>query len=123
LFSGAVGIIGYSVPPLTRGERHPKEVHVAQISVATEAVQAAGQQIQTLSTEIERLIVQLQQTATSVQGEWRGAASSAFESAMGEWQAAANNIQMAAAQIGKATHTAGANYEDTETANTSMFNA
>ena len=94
---------------------------MSQILVVTETVQAAGQRIQGLSQEIEQLIGQLQQTALSVEGEWRGIANSAFESAMGEWQTAANNIQMAALQIGRATQTAGTNYADTETANASMF--
>jgi early secretory antigenic target protein ESAT-6 len=94
---------------------------MSQIMVVTEAVQSAGQRIQALSQEIEQLIGQLQSTALSVQGEWRGVANSAFESAMAEWQAAANNIQMAAAQIGRATLTAGTNYQETETANASMF--
>jgi WXG100 family type VII secretion target len=89
--------------------------------VVTEAVQSAGQRIQALSQEIEQLIGQLQSTALGVQGEWRGVANSAFESAMAEWQAAANNIQMAAAQIGRATLTAGSNYQETESANASMF--
>jgi WXG100 family type VII secretion target len=94
---------------------------MSQIMVVTEAVQSAGQRIQALSQEIEQLIGQLQSTALSVQGEWRGVANSAFESAMGEWQSAANNIQMAAAQIGRATLTAGTNYQETEAANASMF--
>jgi WXG100 family type VII secretion target len=97
------------------------EVFVPQITVTTEAVQAAGQRIQSLSQEIEQLIAQLQQTAVSVQGEWTGVANNAFETAMGEWRSAANNIQMAAAQIGQATQRAGVNYQDTETANTGMF--
>lgn len=94
---------------------------MSQIMVVTEAVQSAGQRIQALSQEIEQLIGQLQSTALSVQGEWRGVANSAFETAMGEWQSAANNIQMAASQIGRATLTAGTNYQDTESANASMF--
>ena len=92
-----------------------------QITVVTEAVQQAGQRIQTLSAEIEQLIGQLRNTALQVQGEWQGTASSAFESAMGEWQTAAVNIQTAATQIGTATQTAGTNYQDTEATNTSMF--
>lgn len=94
---------------------------MSQIMVVTEAVQSAGQRIQALSQEIEDLIRQCQSTALSVQGDWRGTASAAFENAMVEWQAAANNIQMAAANIGRATQTAGVNYQDTESANTSMF--
>ena len=39
---------------------------MSQIAVVTEAVQAAGQRIQVLSSEIEQLIGQLQATATSV---------------------------------------------------------
>lgn len=92
-----------------------------QITVTTEAVQTAGQRIQALSQEIEQLIAQLQQTALSVQGEWTGTANSAFESAMGEWRSAANNIQLAATQIGQATQRAGVNYQETESTNTSMF--
>jgi len=94
---------------------------MSQIMVVTEAVQQAGQRIQSLSSEIEQLIAQLQTTARSVEGEWQGQANSAFETAMGEWQSAANNIRMAATQIGEATSRAGVNYQDTETANTSMF--
>lgn len=94
---------------------------MSQITVVTEAVQSAGQPIQALSGEIESLIQQLQQTAMSVEGEWRGMASGAFETAMGEWQTAANNIHMAATQIGQATQRAGVNYADTESANTSLF--
>ena len=70
---------------------------------------------------IEQLISQLQSTALGIQSEWRGVANSSFESAMGEWQQAARNIQLAATQIGQATSTAGGNYQDTETANASMF--
>jgi WXG100 family type VII secretion target len=94
---------------------------MSQITVVTEAVQSAGQRIQVLSSEIEQLIGQLQATATSVQGEWRGVANSAFEGAMADWNVAANRIHDAATQIGIATHQAGINYQDTETANTSMF--
>jgi 6 kDa early secretory antigenic target len=94
---------------------------MSQIAVVTEAVQSAGQRIQVLSGEIEQLIGQLQATATSVQGEWRGTANSAFEGAMADWNVAANRIHDAATQIGIATHQAGVNYADTETANTSMF--
>jgi WXG100 family type VII secretion target len=94
---------------------------MAQIMVVTEAVQSAGQRIQALSLQIEDLIRQLQTTALSVHGDWTGAANNAFEAAMNEWNAAATNIQTAAANIGRATLTAGTNYQDTETANTSMF--
>ncbi len=48
-----------------------KEARVSQITVATEAAQAAGQRIQSLSQEIEPLIAPLQQTALGVQGEWQ----------------------------------------------------
>lgn len=94
---------------------------MSQIMVVTESVQAAGARIQSLSQEIEQLIAQLQQTALNVQGEWKGTANSAFESAMGEWRSAAVNIQNAANQIGMATTRAGGNYAETEAANTSMF--
>jgi uncharacterized protein YukE len=40
---------------------------------------------------------------------------------MADWNVAANRIHDAATQIGIATHQAGVNYQDTETANTSMF--
>lgn len=94
---------------------------MSQIMVVTEAVQQAGARIQQLSTQIEELIAQLQSTARQVEGDWQGQANSAFEMAMGEWQTAANNIRMAATQIGEATAKAGVNYQDTESANTSMF--
>jgi len=94
---------------------------MAQISVVTDAVQQAGSRIVSLSEQIEGLIGQLQSTATSVSGEWTGAASAAFESAMGEWRSAAMNIHMAATQIGQATLQSGTNYAETEATNTSMF--
>ena len=40
---------------------------------------------------------------------------------MGEWRTAATSIQTAASQIGQATQRAGTNYQETESANTSMF--
>jgi WXG100 family type VII secretion target len=94
---------------------------MSQIMVVTESVQSAGQRIQALSQEIETLIGQCQSTALSVQSEWTGQASAAFENAMVEWRTAAGNIQMAAANIGRATQAAGGNYAETEAANTSMF--
>jgi len=94
---------------------------VSYISVVPDSVQAAGRQIQMLSGQIEELIGQLRATATNVQGEWKGAANSAFENAMGDWNVAANRIHEAATSIGIATQTAGTNYADTEQRNTSMF--
>ena len=91
------------------------------IQVTPDSVQAAGRQIQMLSTQIEDLINQLRATATNVQSEWKGAASGAFEGAMGDWNVAANKIHQAATSIGTATQTAGVNYADTESANTRMF--
>lgn len=94
---------------------------MSYISVVPDSVQAAGRQIQMLSGQIEELIGQLRATATNVQGEWKGAANSAFEGAMGDWNVAANRIHEAATSIGIATQTAGTNYAETESKNTSMF--
>jgi 6 kDa early secretory antigenic target len=94
---------------------------VSQIMVVPEAVQNAGSRIQQISLEIENQINQLRMIAGSIQDEWQGMASSAFEGAMGDWNAAAVNIQNAASSIGRATAVAGTNYSDTEAANTSMF--
>jgi WXG100 family type VII secretion target len=94
---------------------------VSFISVVPESVQAAGRQIQMLSGQIEELIGQLRATATNVQGEWKGAANSAFENAMGDWNVAANRIHEAATMIGVATNQAGVNYAETESKNTGMF--
>ncbi|MBO0767151.1 MAG: WXG100 family type VII secretion target [Solirubrobacterales bacterium] len=92
-----------------------------QIMVVPEAVQQAGARIMTLSSEVEGLINQLQQTAVGVQSEWKGQANSAFESAMADWHAAAVKIQEASNQIGQATRQSGGNYADTEATNTSMY--
>jgi WXG100 family type VII secretion target len=94
---------------------------VSFIQVTPDSVQAAGRQIQMLSSQIEELINTLRTTATNVQSEWKGAASGAFESAMTDWNVAANRIHEAATTIGVATQTAGTNYADTESANTRMF--
>lgn len=91
------------------------------IQVTPDSVQAAGRQIQMISGQIEELIGQLRATATGVRGEWKGAASGAFEGAMTDWNVAANRIHEAATSIGVATQTAGVNYADTESANTRMF--
>jgi len=94
---------------------------VSFIQVTPDSVQAAGRQIQMISSQIEDLINQLRATATNTQSEWKGSASSAFEGAMSDWNVAANKIHQAATSIGAATQTAGVNYADTESANTRMF--
>jgi early secretory antigenic target protein ESAT-6 len=92
-----------------------------QIMVVPESVQVAGRQIQSISTDIETLIGQLRTIAMNVHSEWTGMANNAFESAMNDWNVAANRIQEASTQIGVATNQAGTNYQQTESANTSMF--
>lgn len=94
---------------------------MSQFMVGTDAVQAAGNKIQSLSQQIEDLITTCMQTAEGVKDNWTGQANTAFEGAMTEWRQAAMNVREASGQIGKATMTASSNYVDTEQANTSMF--
>jgi WXG100 family type VII secretion target len=92
-----------------------------QFNVATEEVIQAGKTINSLSAQIEDLIRQCKQTAEGAREAWTGNASGAFEDAMTQWNTAALAVKTAAADLGRATSTAGTNYADTEATNTSMF--
>ena len=89
--------------------------------VAPEEVTAAAGQIEQYTQEVEQMIGQMMRIATNLSNTWTGTANSAFEGAMTDWQTAANKISEASREIATATKTAGSNYSDAETTNTSMF--
>lgn len=89
-------------------------VDAAQVSAATQTVQATIGRIQ---GEVASLLAQL----TGLQSSWTGQAATAFQGAVSEWRATQLHVEQGLAQLNHALGVAAAQYADAEQANARLF--
>ncbi|MCH8627942.1 WXG100 family type VII secretion target [Arsenicicoccus piscis] len=93
----------------------------AQFRVDTDRIVAASGDVARISGDIEAQVATLMARLTGLQDAWQGSASAGFQSVMEQWRATQAQVRESLDSINHLLAQAGAQYAETEQANTAMF--
>ncbi|MGE9809286.1 MULTISPECIES: WXG100 family type VII secretion target [unclassified Janibacter] len=93
----------------------------SQFQVDTARIGEASGDIHRISAEIESDVSAMLARLEALQGEWKGSASTRFQSVVAEWRATQRQVKESLDAIGRVLGQAGTQYEETEAAAERMF--
>ena len=92
-----------------------------QFQVDTERIAAANADVASISADIESQVAAMMARLTSLQDAWQGSASAGFQNVMSQWRATQAQVRESLDSVNQLLGRAGAQYADTEQANTALF--
>jgi 6 kDa early secretory antigenic target len=92
-----------------------------QINVSFAELAALGDQIASVTSQIENELDSLRQQIANVDALWTGAAGSGYQQTKSQWNTAATDLSSVLASIGAAVRAAEQSYSATESKNASAW--
>jgi WXG100 family type VII secretion target len=96
---------------------------MSSIAVTPQELHSLSSQVTAGSNSIQDQLTTLQRAVMQVSDSWQGAAQQQFEALYTEWNKSAAGLQDALNGIAQLLNTAGTNYQSTDDAVRSSFNA